>query len=43
MNELECMRTFVKVAEVGSFTETARQMNCANLQSLNVLINSKRN
>ncbi|GAC25133.1 transcriptional regulator, LysR family [Paraglaciecola mesophila KMM 241] len=29
MNELECMRTFVKVAEVGSFTEAARQMNCA--------------
>ena len=29
MNELECIRTFVKVAEVGSFTEAARQMNSA--------------
>ncbi len=29
MNELECMKTFVKVAEVGSFTEAARQMNSA--------------
>ena len=26
MNELECMRTFVKVAEVGSFAEAARQL-----------------
>ncbi len=29
MNELECIRTFVKVAEVGSFTEAARQMDSA--------------
>ena len=29
MNELECIRTFVKVAEVGSFTEAARQTNSA--------------
>ncbi|GAC34059.1 LysR family transcriptional regulator [Paraglaciecola polaris] len=29
MNELECIRAFVKVAEVGSFTEAARQMNVA--------------
>lgn len=26
MNELECIRAFVKVVEVGSFTEAARQM-----------------
>ena len=25
MNELECIRAFVKVVEVGSFTEAARQ------------------
>lgn len=29
MNELECMRTFVKVVEVGSFAEAARQMHVA--------------
>jgi DNA-binding transcriptional LysR family regulator len=29
MNELECIRAFVKVVEVGSFAETARQMNTA--------------
>lgn len=29
MNELECMRTFVKVAEVGSFAEAGRQLNTA--------------
>lgn len=29
MNELKCIRTFVKVAEVSSFTEAARQMNTA--------------
>ena len=29
MNELECIKAFVKVAEVGSFTEAARQLNTA--------------
>ena len=29
MNELECIRAFVKVVEVGSFAETARQTNTA--------------
>jgi len=29
MNELECIRTFIKVAEVGSFTEAARQLGSA--------------
>ena len=29
MNELECMRAFAKVAEVGSFTEAGRQLNLA--------------
>ena len=29
MNELECIRTFIKVVEVGSFTEAARQLDSA--------------
>ena len=29
MNELECIRAFVKVAEVGSFTKAAEQLNIA--------------
>lgn len=29
MNELECIKAFVKVAEVGSFTEAAQQLNLA--------------
>ena len=29
MNELECMRAFVKVVEVGSFAEAARQTDTA--------------